>query len=351
MRPEVVFAEAARLSGDLSGRIGEFDDRARALVAALPPEVTRVYLVGDGDSHHAACATEMAFESIAGVACEPLSALRFLEYGADALRLDGGPTLVVLTSASGATERVLQCAHRARSHGARTVALTGTPDSALVDATDDALVVDVPDRVRSPGVRTYQASLLGMLLLAVRLAGVQNPRRADGLVAELATLAEPIAATDRLVAERATEVADRVAGTPFLTLAGSGPGWGTAWYGAAKLVETAGLFAAAQDTEEWHHVERFALPEDLPLVIVAQPGRAHWRSVLLAEQAAATGRRVFAVADERDDRMARNATAVLPVHGATREEFSPLLYHLFAAHLAGHVAVRLGRAPFRSGAT
>jgi len=37
-----------------------------------------VYLTGDGNSYHAACAAEMAFESLADVPYEPLSALRIL---------------------------------------------------------------------------------------------------------------------------------------------------------------------------------------------------------------------------------------------------------------------------------
>ncbi len=38
---------------------------------------------------------------------------------------------------------------------------------------------------------------------------------------------------------------------------------------------------------------------------------------------------------------------VLPVHGEVREEFSPLLYHLFASYVAAHIAARLGRCPFQ----
>jgi len=39
---------------------------------------------------------------------------------------------------------------------------------------------------------------------------------------------------------------------------------------------------------------------------------------------------------------------VLPVHGAVREEFSPVLYHLFANYVASYVAARLGRSLFQS---
>lgn len=49
-----------------------------------------------------------------------------------------------------------------------------------------------------------------------------------------------------------------------------------------------------------------------------------------------------------DTEVIRHAHAVLPVHGVVREEFSPLLYHLFAAYVASYVAERLGRSLFQS---
>jgi membrane complex biogenesis BtpA family protein len=77
--------------------------------------IHNVYTTGDGDSFHAALATEMAFKSIAKVNCEPLSAMRFLEYGADYMpAVFLNDTLVVGISASGSTLRVAQALERAK---------------------------------------------------------------------------------------------------------------------------------------------------------------------------------------------------------------------------------------------
>ena len=137
--------------------------------------VKKVYLTGDGDSYHASCAAEMAFQVIADVACEPLSAQRFLDYGAAWMRSATPPhTLVIATSASGSTERVVQAIERAKEYGALTVALTGTPNSAVTQVADRSVVVELPHKERSPGIRTYQASLMGMLLVAIQLAERQG---------------------------------------------------------------------------------------------------------------------------------------------------------------------------------
>lgn len=353
LKPEVMFGQVAGLADDVRQLTRPFEQQVRA--ALTPSEwqaVKKVYLTGDGDSYHASCAAEMAFEAIAGVDCEPLNAQRFLDYGAAWMR-PAAPhqTLVIATSASGGTERVVQAIARAKEHGARTVALTGTPNSPVTQVAERSVVVELPQRERSPGIRTYQASLAGMLLMAMQL-GEQQARyareEADGLHQELVNLADAVDATTSAIQEDCRKVADMIAASPVVVMLGSGPSYGTALYSAAKLVEAAGVFAMGQDLEEWWHVERFTYPIDMPVFIIAPPGRSHWRAQSVAATARGLGRRVIAVTHKDDTQVTRHAHLVLPVHGEAREEFSPLLYHLFASYVAAHVAKRLDRCPFQS---
>jgi glutamine---fructose-6-phosphate transaminase (isomerizing) len=155
---------------------------------------------------------------------------------------------------------------------------------------DRSLVVDLPNPERSPGTRTYQASLLGMLLIAIRLAETRTPAcSADRLRQEITGLADAIEATARAIRDRCRQVAAQIATAPVVTVVGSGPGYGTALFAAAKIIEASGVYASGQDLEEWSHVGH----------------------------------------------------AVLPVHGTIREEFSPLLYHLFADYTACYLAQHL----------
>ncbi|HEU0298650.1 MAG TPA: SIS domain-containing protein [Longimicrobium sp.] len=353
--PEAMLRQGEGLARDLRELAGPCDGQVQALLDAMEPgTVRKVYLTGDGDSYHAACAAAMAFVSLAGVACEPLSALRFAEYAAPFLH-DPPPerTLVVAVSASGATPRVVQALERARERGARTIAVTGAAGSPAGKAADGALVLALASAERSPGIRTYQASLLGMLLLAIRLGGARGavaPEGAEALLGELEGLADMVEATRVAIEGRCREVAEMVAGAPATVMLGSGPNFGTALYAAAKLAEGAGLVSLGQEVEEWWHVERFARPADMPVFVIAPPGRAHWRACEIAEKARERRRRVIAVTDREDTGVARHACAVLPVAGPVREEFSPLVYHLFAGCLAAHVALRLGRTPFEAGA-
>lgn len=353
LKPEVMFGQVAGLAEDLRQLTRPFEQQVRAVLT--PSEwkaVKKVYLTGDGDSYHASCASEMAFQVIADVACEPLSAQRFLDYGAAWMRPAAPPqTLVIATSASGGTERVVQAIERAKEYGALTVALTGTPNSAVTQAADRSVVVELPHKERSPGIRTYQASLVGMLFVAMQLGERQGryaQEETDRLRQELIALADVVDATTNAIQAGCREVAELIAASPIVVMLGSGPSYGTALYGAAKLVEAAGVFTMGQDLEEWWHVERFAYPVDMPVFVIAPPGRSHWRAQSVAATARGLGRRVIAVTHEDDTEVTRHAHMVLPVQGEVREEFSPLIYHLFASYVAAHVAERLGRCPFQS---
>src|SRR5215813_6624752 len=171
LKPEVMIRQVEGLAGDLRALTRPFTEQIRSVLT--PSEwraVNKVYLTGDGDSYHASCAAEMAFETIADIACAPMSAQRFLDYGAAWMRPTAPQqTLVVATSASGGTKRVVQAIERAKAHGALTIAFTGTPNSAVTQVAERTIVVELPQKQRSPGIRTYQASLLGMLLVAIQL--------------------------------------------------------------------------------------------------------------------------------------------------------------------------------------
>lgn len=352
--PEVMVRQVEALAADLRTLTSPFDHRIRSLTAPLDlASVDTVYVTGDGDSYHAACAAEMAFEEIGAVTCEPLSALRFLHYGpsASVRPASASRTLVIAVSASGGTERVVQAVRTAKQCGAATLAVTGTPASPVTQAADHTLLVDLPRLERSPGIRTYQASLLGLLLIAIRLGQIRRARSAgqsDGLCRELLALADVIDATTPAIKERCRDLANVIAGAPAMVMLGSGPSHGTALFCAAKMIEAAGVFTAGQDLEEWSHVECQAYPDDMPTFVIAPPGRSHWKAVEVAAHAHRLGRRVVAVAHEDDTAVLRHAHTALPVEGQVREEFSPLLYHLFASYLASFVTERLGRMLFQT---
>ncbi|WP_020134231.1 SIS domain-containing protein [Streptomyces sp. 351MFTsu5.1] len=306
--------------------------------------IRRVVLTGNGDSYHAARAAELAFASFTGLLCEPLNAQRFLDYGAVGPGGDGRDTLVVGISASGGSRAVTRALEEAAHRGSPTVAVTVSAGSPVTGAADIGVIAPTGPRQASPGIVTYQACLTALLVVAVRLGAARQPVRP--LLDELRAAADAVSATVDALEAPCHELAQEVAADPGpLVVTGTGPQAGTAKYAAAKVVEACGLPAFAQDLEEWWHVERFAFPGDSPLLVLAPPGRSHARAVDLVVRGTELGRRVVAVA-RHDDGAMGVAHRVLPTHGVLREEWSPLVDHVFAGLFGAALADALGRVPF-----
>ena len=212
MKPEVMIRQVRDLPVLTRAQTAVFDANVQS---ALPPDllrtVERVFITGDGDSYHAARAMELFFEEIAGIPCHPMSAQRFLDYGAEFAGLEKGRALVIAISASGRTERGLQAMRKAQEIGSLTVALTGTPGSAFTETGEKVVLVNLPDFGRSPGIRTYNASLMGLGLIAARMGEAHGSLDGDavaGLYQELLDLAPVMERTLEAVEAPANAAAD-----------------------------------------------------------------------------------------------------------------------------------------------
>jgi glucosamine--fructose-6-phosphate aminotransferase (isomerizing) len=280
--------------------------------------------------------------------------MRFLEYGADYMpAVFPNDTLVVGISASGSTLRVAQALERAKQAHPNiiTAVVSGDVEGRIGQKAERKISVALPDKGRSPGLRTYQASLMGLLLLAIRLAeakGRIDLPEAVALREEFAEIAGQIDETYAAADESAKAAAKAFKDAHYMIFVGSGPSFGTAMFSAAKVVEAAGVFSIAQDLEEWAHVENLAYPDDTPTFIIAPPGKGYWRAVELAKAAKEKGRRIVAVVNAEDVQVSQYADYRLPVIGEVREEFSPLIYHIAADLFAAYLTMELGRSMFQS---
>ncbi|MEH0971296.1 SIS domain-containing protein [Micromonospora sp. CPCC 205546] len=355
MEPEVLLRQVSCLREDLSAMVPAVSERLAGILAADDPaDYESVILTGDGDSHHAGLATALAYETFAGLTCDAISALELLEYATGRVERAGpGRTLVIAASASGATERVVQVLERASKLGARTLAITATPGSPVTRVADDHVAFALPGNERSPGMRTYQVSVTTMLLAAIRLGEVRarlDPAAADRLRAELSASADAIADTAGMLSAPCQDIAEKIAPASVVVAVGSGPSRGSASFAAAKLVEAAGCFAIGQDAEEWCHVERFAAPRDMPMLVFAPAGRAQWCANAAGVRASTLGRRVVAVTPADNTELVQAGWRHLPMPATLREEFSPLVYGVVGGVLAAHLARARGWIPFQGGA-
>lgn len=307
--------------------------------------VKRVVITGCGDSHMAGVAAELAFEQIAGIPTEPMRAMD-ARYAAP-YKLSHFPRnpLVFGISVSGTVSRTREAVGLFRGQGLPTVAITGNPQSPLAQVAEKVLDCSLPEFPFAPGVRSYRMSLLALYLLAIRLGEVQDrysQREANGLREELRRTADAVEATTEAVNEQTAELANAMSEEKSFVFVGDGPNFGTALFGAAKVIEAAGRHAMGQETEEWAHLQYFTDVESATPSFLISPGyRGHHRVGELMEPLRRIGRSIVAITPQDDRVVAPDADWHLPVHGQVREAFTPLVYaapvELFAAHLSDAV--------------
>ncbi|MCC6904516.1 MAG: SIS domain-containing protein [Anaerolineae bacterium] len=351
MQPQGMVAQAKDIPNVIRSQMSLYESNVRAALSADEMKrMRRLWLVGSGDSYHASRAVELFFEKVAGIQVEPFNSQLFLDYGADYIPRPSERNIVVAISASGRSVRVVSCIEKARAAGNMTIALSGATDQPVPLAAERVIHAPLPPFTASPGVRNYIATLLSLYLLGIAMGearGKIKAAEAASLREELLKTADVIEATLKAVEGKAGAVVNAIKDAQIMLFLGSGPSFATAMFSAAKLVENAAVFSASQDLEEWAHVEGMAYPNDIPTFIIAPPGLSYWRAAEVAKAAAKRQRRVIAVVQDGDTEVAGAAQFVLPVMGAVREEFSPLVYETFSYFIAMHLAEELGRKPFQ----
>jgi glucosamine--fructose-6-phosphate aminotransferase (isomerizing) len=179
--------------------------------------------------------------------------------------------------------------------------------------------------------------LLTLLCSAIQLGEMRqvlSESEASAWRQRLRQVAAVMEATIRANDALTQQVADRLREQEHWVFVGSGPGYATALFCAAKLVESCGANAWAQDIEEWAHIQFFSRHEQTPTCLITPPGPSVERALELAPYVKDVGRYTLAVASAEQTLESVHVDMVFPVPQAVPEVFSPLVYCLAGELLA-----------------
>ena len=295
--------------------------------------VRRVVITGSGDSHHAAIGLEMAYRTLAQRQVQVGSSMYVSRY----LLPDHGTsctdTLLVTISSSGEVARTIEALEMGNEIGAQTLAITSNTESTLALAAGNVLAVKLPAYPFGPGLLSYLGSMLLGFALAIRLSAEPSAKRFVEVLETLpAILKRWMPGQLRLGKQFANEVQD---GTSVIVA--GGPAFGSALFGAAKVIETAGERVWAQEIEEWAHLEYFCEPPHMATWILSADGRCRSREMEIVNAARAIGRQLAVSAwDGGED-----------WHPLFREIVSPLALWVAPTAYAAERSKILNSIPFR----
>ena len=329
------------------------------ITPTLSQKITRVFTTGCGDSYFAPLNAELAFEQLARLPCEPMTAMQFARYAVGYLPETGqGSNLVLAVSVSGGVSRTVEAMTLARQAGATAIALTGNPAGPLGQAAEFVLETAVPPLPAElqgmivPGTRSYVASQLALYLCAIQLGehrGHLTKATANRLRRELAHTAELMAKTIAYSDKSTQRAAEAWHDADQFVFCGAGPNYGTALFSAAKMLEASGDTAVAQDTEEWAHLQYFGRQVNTPTIFIGAGGWDEDRALELLTAAKTIGRRVAVIAPQGNQLAIQpEADFVWETAVPTRECFSPLLTCLPGTLFAAYRAQLLGEPYFRN---
>jgi glucosamine 6-phosphate synthetase-like amidotransferase/phosphosugar isomerase protein len=291
--------------------------------------IRRVVMVGCGDSWISGFGVRHAMERALGCPCEPVEAFDYATYGTGT---SDGETVAIGLSSSGKTEPVMDGLAAAAERGAYVIGLSNTLGSPLMERFPGALHI----RATRGGWPT-QSSTAAMALKLALAAAVLRAKGGDPgpLDAALEALPAQVDAVARRFYEPAREAARRFARADMVLLAGAGPHYAPAAFGAAKLKELAPIHAVAFPLEEYHHYRTQKAGD--PLILVAPDEASHARALETAIMSRGEGGTCLALVPEGETEIA--ATADITWHlPPVPAEVAPVVYsvplHLFGYHAA-----------------
>jgi glucosamine--fructose-6-phosphate aminotransferase (isomerizing) len=300
-------------------------------------DVTGIHLVGMGTSYHAAMYAASLFAT-RGV---PAYAFMAGEYSLAQPPVTDS-TLVVAVSQSGETADTLDAIRRARSAGARTLAVTNVVASSLTRECDDTLLIRAGPEIGVAATKTFSSQVTALLLLCERLAvDVTGTPTAENreLLESIARLSGDIQAV--LDTSTAAEVAQAYADSDAYFFIGRGVAHPVALEGALKFKEISYEHAEGFAASELKHGPLALVTERTPVFTVFT-GADDEMTLNNAKEVQARGAPVVAITSQTDGDIVDLADHVLTIPD-THPDLAGVPANVQLQLVAYHAANQLGR--------
>jgi glucosamine--fructose-6-phosphate aminotransferase (isomerizing) len=258
MRREM--SEQSEVLGRLVARAASDREQLRSFI---PDTMVGVRLVARGSSWNAANLGRYLIERAAGRPASLAAPALHTVYSAD---VNHEGYVAIGLSQSGATPEIATVLSTMRRSGARTLAVTNAPESAVADAAEIVYALDAGDELAVPATKTATAQMLGLLVIASAFGptGIS----ADQLSSFPSLVAETVPSMSA-----AQRLAARWAGTVGrLVIVSRGYGYAAALEVALKITEAAGIPAQAFSAADLRHGPMAGIGPDSAVLIIDPAG-------------------------------------------------------------------------------
>ncbi len=337
-----IFEQPRAATDTLEGRLSD----KRVLEAAFGPQaaellnkVNAVQIIACGTSYHAGLVARYWLEGLAKVPCtvEVASEFRYRQV------LAKPDTLIVTISQSGETADTLAALHEAQRLGfGPSLTICNVPESALVRASDMALMTRAGPEIGVASTKAFTTQLIALLLLTIVLG------RRHGMSVEAEEQA--VRALQKLPAQihqalqlntQIEALAERFADKQHALFLGRGVHYPIALEGALKLKEISYIHAEAYPAGELKHGPLALVDAEMPVIAVAPNDALQEKLKSNLQEVEARGGQMLVFANHRAVMPSSHYVEMVEL-GEVEELISPLIYTIPLQLLAYHVALIKG---------
>lgn len=346
-----------RQARDLKKYVGIVYENVLPQIRQLPVkeifDAQKIFITGCGDSWMAGVAAKACFEAVTKIETYAPKAVEFSRI-LNNMNLGYSPNtpLVILISYTGTAARVIECAKRCAKYGANTIAITNNPNSPLAENCRYTIDAGLPaDGEYQPGSTTYNASMLTLFLIALRIGRIRNkitPLEYEDMNEELLAFVKRCDEKNEEFEERAFQIAQKWKDLKAEDFIGDYADYATAFFGSAKVIEVFGGYTTYDDSEDWCHINYFLKhPETIGRVVILNKETPSYGRVKETIEAIETLKSPCMIVTDAEREEFPETMEVFTVPAARYFWMHPLTQHIPFDMVAGYIGALRGIKAFR----
>lgn len=303
-------------------------------------EIDRIALVACGTANFACQVAAYWFEQLARIPAHAEIASEF-RYGQ---RVLNERTLAIFVSQSGETADTLAALRHANENGCPNIAVLNSATSSMSRDAGSVMAIHAGVEIGVASTKAFSCQLAALAILAIVAAGQRgelDSTQEDELLRQLRGM--PVLVGAALESRHAIRmIADDIAKCRNALFMGRGVMYPVALEGALKLKEISYIHAEGLASGELKHGPIALVDEDLPVVVLAPPGRLLEKTLSNLEEVKARQGKVILLADSTTAELHREEVRFSVALPECDPMFAPIVYAVPLQLLAYHAAVALG---------
>ena len=351
--PHFMIKEINEQSTTIRNTLNE-KDNVQFIVDEIKEDINKVLFVACGTSYHASLTGKYLIESLAEIQTEVLLASEF-KYSVSSLN---EKTLVIFISQSGETADTLKALDIANK-SSKTLAIVNVRGSSATRRADYTIYTQAGPEIGVAATKTYIGQLVAIYLLASLLGDNENlieklydvPRYIEEVLAK-----EDIIKHFSNKFKKLSKVPKYI--KPILSMPhaykglknnfrhvedmffiGRGYSYSIALEGALKLKEISYIHAEAYAGGELKHGPIALIDDDVPVVVLAPPGRDHRKIMSNLEEVKARGASIIGIGAIGDEDLISKSDYNFLINSEVDELIAPLVYIVPLQLLSYYVSV------------